>query len=220
MMTNWWEGSKTSPRRRRASKRRKVLSGPNSITFSSVCCHQTNILWRHNKEIDREERNMSNKQFTIPSMEQRKSQINLLNGMEQDRRSSLEFIFPDGNLLHKRRQSADYNSATQSEDDESVPFEVSLGLSGKNSISFCCWRGFFQINCLFNFVLSTPVLCYPSPLHFTSQAYMVIEFEKNTNREALHWIIDRIRMKKSDGGAQLLIRKEPCLRWGARWIRG
>ena len=41
---------------------------------------------------------------------------------------------------------------------------------------------------------------------------MVIEFDKNIHRDALHWIIDKIRMKKSDGGAQLLIRKEPCLR--------
>lgn len=42
---------------------------------------------------------------------------------------------------------------------------------------------------------------------------MVIEFEKNINRAALFWIVDKIRMKKSDGGAQLLIRKEPCLRY-------
>lgn len=42
---------------------------------------------------------------------------------------------------------------------------------------------------------------------------MVIEFEKNINRIAMHWIIDKIRMKKSDGGAQLLIRREPCLRY-------
>jgi hypothetical protein len=78
-----------------------------------------------NTEINRPGRNMSNKQFTIPSMEQRKSQINLLNYMEKDRRDSQEFTFPDSNLLHRRRQSADYNSATQSEDDESVSFEVS-----------------------------------------------------------------------------------------------
>lgn len=41
---------------------------------------------------------------------------------------------------------------------------------------------------------------------------MVIEFDKNIYRDALHWIIDKIRRKKSDGGAQLLIRREPCLR--------
>lgn len=41
---------------------------------------------------------------------------------------------------------------------------------------------------------------------------MVIEFDKNIHRDALHWIIDKIRMKKSDGGAQLSLRKEPCVR--------
>lgn len=63
----------------------------------------------------------------IPSMEQRKSQINLLNFMDQERqrRDSKEFLFPDDNLLHKRRPSAHDQSGTQSEDDESVgSFEV------------------------------------------------------------------------------------------------
>lgn len=41
---------------------------------------------------------------------------------------------------------------------------------------------------------------------------MVIEFDKSVNRDTLHWIIDKIRMRKSDGGAGLLIQKEPCLR--------
>ncbi|XP_070496668.1 anoctamin-10 isoform X4 [Chironomus tepperi] len=103
----------------------------------------------------------------IPSMEQRKSQINLLNFMDQEkqRRDSKEFLFPDDNLLHKRRPSAHDQSGTQSEDDESA--------------------GSFE-------------------------SYMVIEFDKNIKRDALHWIIDKIRMRKSDGGAQLLIRREPC----------
>ncbi|KAG5674939.1 hypothetical protein PVAND_004883 [Polypedilum vanderplanki] len=108
---------------------------------------------------------------TIPSMEQRKSQINLLNFMEQEklqqrRDSNSEFLFPDDNLLHKRRPSQADHSATQSEDDE-------------NFASF--------------------------------ESYMVIEFDKSINRDALYWIIDKIRKKKSDGGAQLIIRSEPCL---------
>lgn len=45
--------------------------------------------------------------------------------MEKERRDSKEFSFPDDNLLHRRRQS-DVQSATQSEDDESVSFEVSF----------------------------------------------------------------------------------------------
>lgn len=63
----------------------------------------------------------------IPSKEQRKSQINLLNFMDQEkqRRDSKEFLFPDDNLLHKRRPSAHDQSGTQSEDDESASlFEV------------------------------------------------------------------------------------------------
>lgn len=44
------------------------------------------------------------------------------------------------------------------------------------------------------------------------QSMMVIEFDKNINRLAMHWIVDKIRMRKSDGGAQLLIRKEPATR--------
>ena len=67
---------------------------------------------------------MSHKQLSFPSKEQRKSQINMLNFMEKERRDSKEFHFPDDNLLHKRRPSAGDHSATQSEDDESVGFEV------------------------------------------------------------------------------------------------
>jgi hypothetical protein len=69
---------------------------------------------------------MFNSKSMIPSMEQRKSQINLLQAMEQERKESKEFLFPDDNLLHRRRPSApmtDY-SATQSEDDDSYTFEV------------------------------------------------------------------------------------------------
>jgi hypothetical protein len=75
---------------------------------------------------------MSNKLFTVPTMAQRNSQINFLNNIEKDRRDSQEFVFPDANSLHRRRQSADYNSATQSEDDDGVLFEVST----RNPISF------------------------------------------------------------------------------------
>ncbi|CRL00765.1 CLUMA_CG014020, isoform A [Clunio marinus] len=45
----------------------------------------------------------------------------------------------------------------------------------------------------------------------TFQSYIVIEFEKNVNRHALHWIVDKIRKKKIDGGAELLIQKQPSL---------
>jgi hypothetical protein len=68
---------------------------------------------------------MSNKQFKTPSMEHRKSQINMLNSMEKERRDSREFQFPDDSFLHRRRPSAPMaDSATQSEDDESVEYEV------------------------------------------------------------------------------------------------
>lgn len=69
---------------------------------------------------------MLNSKSMIPSMEQRKSQINLLQTMEQERRNSKEFQFPGDNLLHRRRPSAPMtdHSATQSEDDDSSAFEV------------------------------------------------------------------------------------------------
>lgn len=100
-------------------------------------------------------------------MEQRKSQINLLNFIEKDRRDSKEFLFPDDSLLQKRRPSAPPadHSATQSEDDESVGFEVNENVSvGKLfnfealesvEIQFSC-SSFDQIaftDCLFNFPL-------------------------------------------------------------------
>lgn len=37
----------------------------------------------------------------------------------------------------------------------------------------------------------------------------MIEFAKDINRNTLYWIIDRIRSKKSYGGAELLLTREP-----------
>lgn len=80
---------------------------------------------------------MSQKQFVFPSKEQRKSQINMLNSLERERRDSKEFLFADENLLHRRRPSASADhSATQSEDDESVAFEVKITL-----------RNFYRTKC-------------------------------------------------------------------------
>lgn len=72
---------------------------------------------------------MFNSKSMIPSMEQRKSQINLLQAMQQEQKESKEFLFPDDSLLHRRRPSAPMtdHSATQSEDDDSYTFEVSGG---------------------------------------------------------------------------------------------
>ena len=74
---------------------------------------------------------MLNSKSMIPSIEQRKSQINLLQSIEQERQSTKEFRFPDDNLLHRRRQSAHTtdHSATQSEDDDSSAFEVNWKFS-------------------------------------------------------------------------------------------
>lgn len=57
----------------------------------------------------------------------------MLNFMAKERRDSKEFHFPDDNLL-KRRPSAGDHSATQSEDDESVGFEVRVGAFAVPSI--------------------------------------------------------------------------------------
>lgn len=41
------------------------------------------------------------------------------------------------------------------------------------------------------------------------ETYLVIAFGNNCNNKALHWIVDKIRGKRSHGGAELLIRMEP-----------
>lgn len=69
-------------------------------------------------------------------------------------------------------------------------------------------------NCIFLKVYLIFNLFSPQSLtSFHFQSYMVIEFDKSIHRDALHWLIDRFRKKKQDGGAQLLIRKEPSLRY-------
>lgn len=41
------------------------------------------------------------------------------------------------------------------------------------------------------------------------ETHLVIEFSPNINRSTLHWIIDKLRKKKLQGGAELLVRREP-----------
>ena len=73
---------------------------------------------------------MFNKQFQVPSNNQRKSQIDMFNFISKERRDSKEFLFPDENSLHRRRTSYnDINSASQSEDDDSGSFEVRIFMS-------------------------------------------------------------------------------------------
>lgn len=47
---------------------------------------------------------------------------------------------------------------------------------------------------------------------------MIIEFDKNVNRRTLHWIVDKIRSKKVEGGSQLLIKKEPTVKYCTIYI--
>ena len=42
---------------------------------------------------------------------------------------------------------------------------------------------------------------------------MIIEFDKKINKKTLHWMIDKIRAKKTEGGSQLLIKKEPAVKY-------
>lgn len=39
--------------------------------------------------------------------------------------------------------------------------------------------------------------------------YLVVAFANTISHKALHWIVDKIRGKRSHGGAELLIRMEP-----------
>lgn len=41
------------------------------------------------------------------------------------------------------------------------------------------------------------------------ETYLVVEFSPDIQRKTLHWIIDKIRRKTSNGGAGLLLRREP-----------
>lgn len=41
------------------------------------------------------------------------------------------------------------------------------------------------------------------------ETHLVMEFSTNINRSTLHWIIDKLRKKKLQGGAELLVRREP-----------
>ena len=45
--------------------------------------------------------------------------------------------------------------------------------------------------------------------HLFNESYMVIEFNLNAEVETLNFIIDKIRGKSRDGGAELLVKKEP-----------
>lgn len=39
--------------------------------------------------------------------------------------------------------------------------------------------------------------------------YVVLQFSRRTKTEALVWLVDKIRGKRRDGGAELLIRRQP-----------
>lgn len=41
------------------------------------------------------------------------------------------------------------------------------------------------------------------------ETYLVVTFANTIGHKALHWIVDKIRSKRSHGGAELLIRMEP-----------
>ena len=55
-------------------------------------------------------------------IDQRKSQIDVLNSMERERRDSKEFSFPDDYPFRRKRASIDHGS----DDDDVVPFEVEI----------------------------------------------------------------------------------------------
>lgn len=45
------------------------------------------------------------------------------------------------------------------------------------------------------------------------ETHLVMEFSPNINRNTLHWVIDKLRKKKIQGGAGLLVRREPQQRY-------
>lgn len=44
-------------------------------------------------------------------------------------------------------------------------------------------------------------------------SYMVLEFSEGTATETIQWIIEKIRGRKIDGGAELMVRKEPLTKY-------
>lgn len=40
------------------------------------------------------------------------------------------------------------------------------------------------------------------------ETYIVIEFTRSAKKRAIHWLIDKIRASKKNGGAELLVNKE------------
>lgn len=45
-------------------------------------------------------------------------------------------------------------------------------------------------------------------------SFMVLEFNESTETETIQWIIEKIRGRKIDGGAELMVRKEPLTKYG------
>ena len=58
----------------------------------------------------------------IPTIDQRRSQIELLNKMDKERNSSREFLFPEENSLRRRKSSIEFPAVQSDEEDET--FEV------------------------------------------------------------------------------------------------
>lgn len=51
------------------------------------------------------------------------------------------------------------------------------------------------------------------PDEISFETYLVIEFSPDISKKTLHWIIDKIRTKTSRGGAGLLVKREPQLKY-------
>ena len=39
--------------------------------------------------------------------------------------------------------------------------------------------------------------------------YVVLQFSRRAKTEALAWLVDKVRGKRRDGGAELLVRRQP-----------
>lgn len=50
-------------------------------------------------------------------------------------------------------------------------------------------------------------------------SFMVLEFNENAATETIQWIIEKIRGRKVDGGAELMVRKEPLTKYGGSSLK-
>ncbi|KAL9707566.1 hypothetical protein quinque_011084 [Culex quinquefasciatus] len=132
-----------------------------------------------------------NRKPTIPSMRQRNSQLNALESMhhneEQEKMDEIRSVLKD-----RRKGKAK----------KGVAFDAEMVPSGGGTDGLRKRGGGLLSS-------SSGATGGEDGQETFGDSYMVVEFSEDASSESVQWIIDKIRGKKVDGGAELLVRKEP-----------